>query len=267
MNLKLSAAGFALQSAKGAAEAQPAWWGPVGGGGLVSFELEQTEDELTSARVAGVGEFRESIAITAGYETRLWPASFAGLLYAILGARQTTTAPRRPTPTPWTPAALAALVHRPARRTPSASRRRTRPPTRSRSSGRATGSVKATVAWAGLGVAWSPIAYVPVSDETDEGYLKGINLTSVIDLDGSGYDGGAVLQGGLVEIKRNLAPDPEVRAARAGRPLRGCLRVRRRTQGAGAGPAAGTQAVDRRRGRLHDRRRRAPHAHVRRCPG
>jgi hypothetical protein len=80
MNLKLSAAGFAIQSAKGAAEAQPAYWGPVGGGKLGTFALEQVEDELTSAEVGGIGEFRESAAAGSDYESRAWPASVAGLL-------------------------------------------------------------------------------------------------------------------------------------------------------------------------------------------
>ena len=31
----------------------------------------------------------------------------------------------------------------------------------------------------------------------------------MLDLDGSGYDGGAVLQGGSVEVKRNVTPDPK----------------------------------------------------------
>ena len=90
MNLKLSAAGFALQSAKGAAKAQPSWWGPVGGGGLVSFELEQTEDELTSATVGAIGEYRAAVAIAADYESRMWPASIGALLYAVLGDIQTS---------------------------------------------------------------------------------------------------------------------------------------------------------------------------------
>jgi hypothetical protein len=86
MNMKLSAAGFAIQSAKGAAEAQPDYFGPVGGGGLVSFELEQNEDELTSAEIGGIGEFRQSAAVAADYESRMWPASIGGLLYAVLGS-------------------------------------------------------------------------------------------------------------------------------------------------------------------------------------
>jgi hypothetical protein len=85
MNLKLSAAGFAIQSAKGAPEAQPDYWGPVGGGKLVDFALEQVEDELTSAEVGGIGEFRESAAVAADYESRMWPGSIAGLLYSVLG--------------------------------------------------------------------------------------------------------------------------------------------------------------------------------------
>jgi hypothetical protein len=67
--------------------------------------------------------------------------------------------------------------------------------------------VKATLAWAGLAIAWSETAYVPGTDETDVNYLKGVNLAGVIDLDGSSYDGGAVLQGGSVEINRNITPD------------------------------------------------------------
>ena len=90
MNMKLSAAGFAIQAAKGAPEAQPDYFGPVGGGGLVGFELEQNEDELTSAEIGGIGEFRESAAVAADYESRMWPASFAGLLYAVLGDLDTS---------------------------------------------------------------------------------------------------------------------------------------------------------------------------------
>ena len=86
MNMKLSAAGFAIQSAQGAAKAQPDFMGPVGGGSLVTFALEQTEDELTSAEIVGPGEFRSSAAAAADYETRAWPQSIAGLLYAALGA-------------------------------------------------------------------------------------------------------------------------------------------------------------------------------------
>ena len=86
MNLKLSAAGFAIQTAKGAPKAQPDFWAPVGGGALVTLGVEQTEDELTSAEVGGIGEFRQSVAVAADYETRAWPASIGGLLYAVLGA-------------------------------------------------------------------------------------------------------------------------------------------------------------------------------------
>ena len=85
MNMKLSAVGFALQSAKGAAKTQPDFMGPVAGGSLVTFALEQTEDELTSAEIVGPGEFRSSAAAAADYESRAWPQSVAGLLYAALG--------------------------------------------------------------------------------------------------------------------------------------------------------------------------------------
>lgn len=100
MNMKLSAAGFALQTAKGAAAAQPAFFGPVGGGNLVGFEVEQVEDELTSATVGGVGEFRQSVAVAADYESRAWPHSIGGLLYAALGAIASTAG------TPAVPAVL-----------------------------------------------------------------------------------------------------------------------------------------------------------------
>ena len=50
MNLKKATAGFAIQAAQGAAEAQPAFSGPVGGGKLAIVEVSQVEDELTSAR-------------------------------------------------------------------------------------------------------------------------------------------------------------------------------------------------------------------------
>jgi hypothetical protein len=208
VNLKISAAGFAVQAAQGAAEAQPAWWGPVGAGKLVGLEVEQTEDELTSARVAGVGEFRDSLSILAGYETRVWPGSFAGLLYAVLGAIQTVGA-GAPYTHAITPAALlpwCTVFGAKDTERKSASDAKL---DSLKVEWEGNGPVKATAAWAGLGVAWSDVAYVPASDETDESYLKGINLTSVLDLDGSGYDGGAVLQGGSLEVKRNVTPDPK----------------------------------------------------------
>ena len=67
--------------------------------------------------------------------------------------------------------------------------------------------LKVTPAWLGLDVAWSDSAFVADNDESDEGTLKGVGLTAVLDLDGSGYDGGAVLLGGSVDIKRNLTAD------------------------------------------------------------
>ena len=85
MNLKLSDAGFAIQAAAGEPEDQPAFSGPVAGGKLVTLAPEQSEDELTSGEVGGIGEFRSSVAVAADYETRAWPGSLAGLLYAALG--------------------------------------------------------------------------------------------------------------------------------------------------------------------------------------
>lgn len=208
MNLKDAAAGFAIQAAQGAAEAQPLFWGPVGGGKLITAEVEQTEDELTSARVAGVGEFRESASIVGGYEYRVWPASFGGLLYAILGAIQTVGAAPPYTHTvtpagalPWCTVFGAKGTERKAGQDCKADSLKIE--------WEGNAPVKATVAWAGLALAWSQVAYVPGTDETDLAYLKGINLAAIIDLDGSGYDGGAVLQGGSVEVKRNITPDPK----------------------------------------------------------
>ena len=325
MNLKLSAAGFAIQSAKAAAEAQPAWWGPVGGGGLVSFELEQTEDELTSAQVGAIGEYRAAVAIAADYESRMWPASIGALLYAVLGDIQTsegtpavkavlTTAlagvnndltflaatagvagngitvaltdpsgndqelgvvvtgsaivvnlatdedgaitstareVRDAVNTDSEAAALVAASLAPGNDgsgvvtelaaanlaggadatgtgasthviTPDASlpwctvfgakdtERKAASDCKLDSlkiEWEGNSPVKVTPTWAGMGVAWSDAAYVPVLDESLLDYLKGIHLTAVLDLDGSGYDGSAEIKSGSVEIKRNIAGD------------------------------------------------------------
>lgn len=325
MNLKLSAAGFAIQSAKGAAEAQPSWWGPVGGGGLVSFELEQTEDELTSATVGSIGEYRAAVAIAADYESRMWPASIGALLYAVLGDIQTSegtpavkavlttsltgvnndltflaatagaagngitvalTDPsgtnqelgvvvtgsaivvnlatdkdgaitstarevRDAVNTDSEAAALVAASLAPGNDgsgvvtalaatnlaggadatgtgasthviTPDASlpwctvfgakdtERKAASDCKLDSlkiEWEGNNPVKVTPTWAGMGVAWSDAAYVPVLDESLLDYLKGIHLTAALDLDGSGYDGGAEIKSGSVEIKRNIAGD------------------------------------------------------------
>ncbi len=322
MNLKLSAAGFAIQSAKGAAEAQPSWWGPVGGGGLVSFELEQTEDELTSATVGAIGEYRAAVAIAADYESRMWPASIGALLYAVLGDIQTsegTPAVKAVLTTALTgvnndltflaktagaagnditvalvdPSAndqdLAVTVSdnaisvslatdedgaitstaREVRDAVNADSEAAALVAASLAPGNdgsgvvtvlaatnlaggadATGTgasthvitpdaslpwctvfgakdterkaasdckldslkiewegnnpVKVTPTWAGMGVAWSDAAYVPVLDESLVEYLKGIHLAAVLDLDGNGYDGSAEIKSGSVEIKRNV---------------------------------------------------------------
>lgn len=325
MNLKLSAAGFAIQSAKGAAEAQPAWWGPVGGGGLVSFELEQTEDELTSARVGAIGEYRAAVAIAADYESRMWPASIGALLYAVLGDIQTsegtpavkavlttalagvnndltllaatagaagngiTVALTDPSGTDQelgvvvTGSAIVVNLATGEDGAITSTAREVRDAVNADSEAAAlvaaslapgndgsgvvtalaatnlaggadatgTGAsthvitpdaslpwctvfgakdterkaasdckldslkiewegnnpVKVTPTWAGMGVAWSDAAYVPVLDESLLDYLKGIHLTAVLDLDGSGYDGSAEIKSGSVEIKRNIAGD------------------------------------------------------------
>ena len=54
------------------------------------LDLEQTEDELTSATVGSIGEYRAAVAIAADYESRMWPASIGALLYAVLGDIQTS---------------------------------------------------------------------------------------------------------------------------------------------------------------------------------
>jgi len=72
--------------------------------------------------------------------------------------------------------------------------------------------VKVTPTWAGMGVAWSDAAYEPEIDESLSDYFKGIHLDAALDLDGSGYDGGAEIKSGSVEVKRNIVAD-----ARSGR--------------------------------------------------
>ncbi len=77
----------------------------MGGGKLLAIEVEQVEDELTSAEIGSPGEYRESAAFSGEDESRMWAASIAALLYAVLGAIQSsggtpagpavlTTAPR-----------------------------------------------------------------------------------------------------------------------------------------------------------------------------
>ena len=327
MNLKLSAAGFAIQTAKGAPKAQPDFWGPVGGGALVTLGVEQAEDELTSAEVGGIGEFRQSVAVAADYETRAWPASIGGLLYAVLGAIESSggapavkavyttalagvnndltflaktagvagngitvalvnggssqpltvgvvasaitvnlatssggaitstatqvknainakteakaliTASVAPgnsgagvvvalAPTNLAGGAAAAgggtytHVITAASEVPWATVFGAKDTERKSSldskcdelkiEWEANGPLKVNGTWAGCDVDWSDVAYVPGLDESLLDYFKGIHLaTTTIDLDGSGYDGGATVLGGSIDIKRNLSADAE----------------------------------------------------------
>lgn len=205
MNLKLSAAGIAFQTAKGTPAAQPKWWGPVGGGGLVGLGLEQAEDELTSATVGGVGEYRESVAIGADWEGRAWPASIAAYLYAVLGAIVSTGA--NPYNHAITPAAVLPWVTVFGAKDTERKRGEDCKCDELKFEWEGNGPLKVTSTWAGLDVTWSAVAYVPVTDETLVDYLKGIGLVAVLDLNGAGYDGGATIKGGSIDIKRNLTAD------------------------------------------------------------
>jgi len=206
MNMKLSAAGFAIQVAQGTAKTQPDFFGPVAGGGLVTLAIEQTEDELTSAEVGSIGEFRESVAVAADYESRAWPASIAGLLYAVLGNLDTT-------------GAIAPYAHHisPAALLPWVTIFGAKDTERKAASDckldelkiewEGNAPLKVTTTWAGLGVLWSEVAFVPVLDEANVSYLKGIDLVATIDLDGDGYDGDGHVLGGSLDIKRNVQSD------------------------------------------------------------
>jgi hypothetical protein len=147
------------------------------------------------------------VAVAVDYETRVWPASIAGLLYAVLGDLHTV-------------GALAPYTHTivPAASLPWATLFGKKDSSRKSAidckldelkiewDGNAP--LKVTPTWAGLGLAYSAIDYVPVLDEALVDYFKGIALaTTTIDLDGSGYDGGAKVLGGSVDIKRNLESD------------------------------------------------------------
>ncbi len=207
MNLRNALAGFAIQTAKGTRATQPAWAGPVGGGKLLAIEVEQAEDELTSAQVGSPGEYRKSAAFSGEYEYRMWPASIGALLYAVLGAIQTTgtTAPYTHTITPdgdlpWCTVFGAKDTERKSFADCKLDELKLE--------WEGNDPVKVTPAWLGLSVAWSASAYTPALDETNVPYLKGIDLSAcTIDLDGTGKDGGAVVQGGSVDIKRNLTAD------------------------------------------------------------
>jgi hypothetical protein len=206
MNLKLSAAGFAIQADKGAPEAQPAYWGPVGGGGLVGFELEQTEDELTSAEIGGIGEYRAGVAVGADYESRMWPASIAGLLYAVLGDISTTgvSAPYTHTIVPASLLPWATVFGQKDMERKAASDCKC---DELKIEWEGNSPVKVTPTWAGMGAMWSDVAYVPALDEALLSYFKGIHLAATIDLDGATHDGGATILSGSLDIKRNLTGD------------------------------------------------------------
>lgn len=206
MNMKLSAAGFAIQVAKGTAKTQPAFWDPLGGGSLVTLPIEQKEDELTSADVGGVGEYRESVAVAVDCETRAWPKSIGGRLYAALGNVATVGAAAPYTHTitpgpllPWTTVFGGKDMERKAAVDCKLDELKLE--------WDGNGPIKVTETWAGLGIAYSAIAYVPVLDEKLLNYFKGIGLAATIDLNGAAYDGGGKVLGGSLTIKRNVAGD------------------------------------------------------------
>ena len=206
MNTKLSAAGFGIQTGLGVPKANPDFWGPVGGGGLVGFELEQKEDELTSSEVGGVGEYRESVAIGADYESRAWPQSIGGLLYAVLGAIQTTgaSAPYSHAITPAAALPWATVFGAKDTERKSASDCKL---DEFKIEWEGNAPLKVTPTWAGMGADWAAAAYAPVLDETLLRYFRGIDFTGVLDLDGASHDAGAVILGGSLDIKRNLEGD------------------------------------------------------------
>ena len=207
MNLKKGVAGFAVQADQGAPEAQPAFAGPVGGGKLTVVEVEQVEDELTSADIGSVGEYRESAAFSGEWEGRAWPASLGGLLFAVLGAEQVAgaLAPYTHTITaaaelPWCTVFGEKDTERKAIADAKCDSLKIE--------WEGNAPLKVTPAWLGLDVSWSDAAFIPDLDERAVAYLKGAHLTlATIDLDGTAKDGGATLQGGSVEIKRNLTAD------------------------------------------------------------
>lgn len=207
MNIKESAAGYAIQTAKGVPEDQPAYWMPVGGGGLVALEMTQTEDELTSAQVGSIGEFREGCLPGADFEARMWPASFAGLLHAVLGDIDTVGAA-----TPYThtiqPAGLLPWVtvfdQKGAGNLRAASDCKC---DELKIEWEGNGPVKATATWMGMVATWFNAPYTPGLDEAAIAYLKGINMAATLDVDGEGYDGDAAILSGSIDIKRNVAAD------------------------------------------------------------
>lgn len=210
MNLKNGIAGFAIQSAKGAAEAQPQFAGPVGGGKLLVIEVEQAEDELTSSQIGSPGEFRESAAFAGEWESRMWPASFGGLLYAVLGADQVTGA-QAPYSHAITPdAELPWVTVFGEKGSGATAERKSFPDCKCdalKIEWEGNGPFKVTPTWGGLDVAWSAVAFDPDLDESAVDYLKGIHVATVLDLNGAGEDCDAIVQGGSIEIKRNTTGD------------------------------------------------------------
>lgn len=91
MNVALSAAGRAKQTAKGAIAANPtSWFGASGK--LVPFDVEQGADEIPTGLAAGTGEFRDSVAVGGDWTSRAFPLSIGEALLAVLGNVQTTGA-------------------------------------------------------------------------------------------------------------------------------------------------------------------------------
>ncbi len=237
MNLKIAAAGFAIQAAQGAAEAQPAFWGPVGGGKLV---IARGRADRGRAHLGARRRRRRVPRVRRHHRpatsTRVWPGSFAGLLYAVLGAVQTVGAAAPYTHTitpaaelPWCTVFGAKDTERKARL------------------GRKLDSLK--VEWEGNAPAQGHGRLGRPRRRLVGRRLRARRRRDRRELP-QGHQPRRRHRPGRLRLRRRrraagrLGRDqaqhhagPEVRPARAGRPLRGRLRVRRRAQGARARPA------------------------------
>ena len=204
MNLALSAVGIGIQSAKGTAAAEPAFYHGVDGGNIVTFGVSQVEDELTSGLVAGTGEYRESVAVAADYGTRAWMKSVGAYLYAALGAVSVTgTTTYTHVITADSSLPYVTVFGKKDADFKVASDCKIDQLVLEWDG---NGPLKLTPTFAGCALAYDT-AYTPTLDETLLAYYTALGGTFTLDLNGSAEDCGATILGGKVTIARNLTSD------------------------------------------------------------
>ena len=203
LNKRIAAIGLAKQSAKGSLASAPTFWCGVTDGKLVTMDVSQKPDEVSTGMRAGSFVTRDSVALAGDFTIRAWPGIIGLLLYGIMGTKSVsgsstythifTLGDSVPYFTLW-----AQMFGGGYRQLGDAKIDELK-------IGWAdAGPLDVNVTMAGLSVAY-PSAPTPGTDETRAAYFVAAGGTRQIDLDGATLATIAT-SGGEVALKQNLSP-------------------------------------------------------------